>query len=251
MTSSASPAPSRAVTFDFGQVLASLDPTYLAEKLATRDLVVDPRALHAAMPAGWEAYGLALRTGGHGGSAWKTLIRTVVEGAGVTPSEAVLGFLFDDQRPRNLWRRPIAGMIDLAREIRRAGVPVGIVSNSEGALAALVATLGWTSDFSIIADSGVLGLEKPQREIFDWTAARLGVPVTGLVHVGDSWMADVEGALGVGAEAIWFIEGPDDPVLSVALDEARRVRIRTAHDAASARTAVIAALGETWPAAAR
>lgn len=243
------PSTARAVTFDFGQVLASLDPVYLAEKLASRDLVVDPARLDGAMAAGWEAYGVALRTGGHGSSAWKTFIRTVVQGGGVTPSEEVLAFLFDDQKPRNLWRRPIAGMIDLAREIRAAGIPVGIVSNSEGALAALVATLGWSSDFPIIADSGVLGLEKPKRAIFDWTAERLGVPTAGLVHIGDSWMADVEGALGVGADAVWFIEGAQDPVITATLDEPRRARVRVARDASSARAAIVAALGDAWPSA--
>ncbi len=86
MSAPRAPFSGRAVTFDFGQVLASLDPVYLAEKLATRDLVVDPARLDGAMSAGWEAYGVALRTGGHGSSAWKTFIRTVVEGGGVTPS---------------------------------------------------------------------------------------------------------------------------------------------------------------------
>lgn len=249
-SAAASAAPSarrRAVTFDFGQVLASLDPVYLAEKLATRDLVTDPARLDAAMPAGWEAYGLALRTGGHGGSAWKTFIRTVVEGAGITPSEEVLAFLFDDQKARNLWRRPVPGMIDLAREIRAAGIPVGIVSNSEGALTSLVATLGWTDDFPIIADSGVLGHEKPRREIFDWTAERLGVPASGLVHIGDSWAADVEGALGVGAEAVWFIEGAKEPAIASDFPAASRARVRTARDAQSARAAIVAALGDAWP----
>lgn len=244
MSLSPFPRTSRAVTFDFGQVLASLDPVYLSEKLATRGLTADPARLDAAMSAGWAAYGAALRTRGHGSSAWKTLIRTMVEGAGVTPSEDILAFLFADQQPRNLWRRPVPGMIALVRELRSAGVPVGIVSNSEGALAALVQTLGWTSDFPIIADSGVLGLEKPRREIFDWTAERLGVPAAHLVHVGDSWAADIEGALAIGARAIWFIEGDRHPAITTDLDATARARVWTARDAESARAALVSALGE-------
>jgi putative hydrolase of the HAD superfamily len=233
----------RGVTFDFGQVLASLDPVYLAEKLASRGVVAEPVALAAAMPAGWEAYGNALRTGGHGGSAWKLLIRTVVELAGAAVSPEVLQFLFDDQRPRNLWRRPVPGMIDLARDLRALGVPVGIVSNSEGALATLVETLGWTSDFPVVADSGVLGFEKPGRAIFDWTATRLAVPVETLVHIGDSWAADVEGALGVGAQAIWFVEGQDEPIVPASVDERRRGRVSVARDTAGVRRALALALG--------
>ena len=55
-----------------------------------------------------------------------------------------------------------------------------------------------------MADSGRLGFEKPDPRIFEWAAARLAVPTRDLVHIGDSWEADVRGALGVGARAIWF-----------------------------------------------
>jgi HAD superfamily hydrolase (TIGR01549 family) len=238
----------RAVTFDFGQVLASLDPVYLAEKLAGNGIVVEAPALDAAMAAGWEAYGLALRSGGHGGSAWKTLLRTVIEGAGAAVSDDVLTFLFDDQRANNLWRRPVPGMIDVVRRLRSAGIPVGIVSNSEGALAKLVASLGWTGDFPIIADSGVLGLEKPDAAIFRWTATRLGVAASELVHVGDSWAADVEGALDIGAQAIWFVEGAPAMVteqeLPARLGDSphRRARIAVASNAEEVERAARIAL---------
>lgn len=131
-------------------------------------------------------------------------MRTLLVGGGVAVDDALVDFLFDDQRERNLWRAPVPGMIDVARRLRARGVPVAILSNSEGRLAALVAELGWTDDFPVVADSGVLGMEKPDPAIFAWTAARLAVPPSTLVHVGDSWAADVEGALGVGARAVWF-----------------------------------------------
>lgn len=239
----------RAVTFDFGQVLASLDPSYLAEKLADKGVLTDPVALDGAMAAGWEAYGAALRSGGHGGSAWKTLLRTVIEGAGAAVSDEVLSFLFDDQRERNLWRRPVPGMIDVVRRLRSAGTPVGIVSNSEGALARLVASLGWSSDFPIIADSGVLGLEKPDAAIFRWTATRLGVAASELIHIGDSWAADVEGALDIGAQAVWFVEGTAPAVTEQELparlgdNPHRRARVAVASNAREVERATRLALG--------
>ena len=243
------PYPGRAVTFDFGQVLASLDPAYLAEKLAAHRIVVGVPLLEAAMPAGWEAYGRALSQGGHGGTAWKTFLRTVIEGAGQRAPEEVLDFLFRDQRPRNLWRRPVPGMIEVARALSARGVPVGIVSNSEGALSTLVASLGWTSDFPIVADSGHLGMEKPGAAIFAWTAERLGVPSAGLVHIGDSWAADVCGALALGAHAVWFIEGERDPV--PLRDDDGQARLSVAHDAAGVQRAVDAALANFPPGARR
>jgi putative hydrolase of the HAD superfamily len=95
-------------------------------------------------------------------------------------------------------------MIDIVIELNRAGIPVGVVSNSEGRLAELARELGWLDYFNAFADSGKLGMEKPGRGIFDWTATQLNVPVERIVHVGDSYAADVEGALGAGLRAIWF-----------------------------------------------
>jgi HAD superfamily hydrolase (TIGR01509 family) len=90
-------------------------------------------------------------------------------------------------------------------ELRRASVPFGIVSNSEGHLAQLVDELGHAGSFDAIADSGRLGLEKPDPRIFAWTAEQLAVPASALVHVGDAWEADVRGALAAGGRAIWFM----------------------------------------------
>jgi putative hydrolase of the HAD superfamily len=78
------------------------------------------------------------------------------------------------------------------------------VSNSEGRLAELLDTLGWSRYFGVVADSGRLGFEKPDRRIFEWTAERLGVETANLIHVGDAWAADIEGALAVGARAVWI-----------------------------------------------
>lgn len=207
------PAP-RAVSFDFGQVLASFDPAFLARKLAERGHAgADPARLDAALPEGWRAYGDVLAAGRGGEAAWKALLATTLERGG-SPGAAdpdTLDALFRDQRERNLWRRPVPGMIDLVYALRRRGVPVGVVSNSEGALARLVDELGWTGAFGCVADSGALGLEKPHAPIFHWAAERLGVAANELVHVGDSFEADVRGALGVGARALWFLEGHPEP----------------------------------------
>jgi len=92
------------------------------------------------------------------------------------------------------------------RELRAAGVPVGIISNSEGRLSELVADLEWSADFEVIVDSGRLGIDKPDPRIFQHACAALGIASTELVHVGDAWEADVQGALGVSASAIWFDE---------------------------------------------
>lgn len=224
-------APRRAVTFDFGQTLAELDPLLLAARVAERRVAVEPARLEQATGAAWEAYAGAKSQGRVARGAWTAFMSALLVGGGVAPAPAseLSEWLFDEQPTLNLWRRPVPGMIDLARELAAGGVPVGILSNSEGRLRALVAELGWSETFGVVADSGVLGFEKPDRRIFEWTARELGVPVNGLIHVGDVWEADVEGALAVGATALWL--GGDDRALP-----RRVVRVR---DAAATRAALV------------
>lgn len=221
----------RAVTFDFGQTLAELDTAFLCRRLGERAVVADPARLASAIAPAWQRYDAGIRAG-LGGHPWKLLMRTLLDTAGAEGDlEGAIDWLWTEQPAHNLWRRPIAGMIELVRELREAGLIVGVVSNSEGRVAELAELLGWRRDFAVIADSGVLGIEKPDPAIFAWTAARLGCAADTIVHVGDSWAADIEGARNAGWRAIWFggasgapaaPSDPGDVPLTYTADDVRR-----------------------------
>lgn len=157
----------------------------------------------------------------------------VLSGAGVSPSAVseLTDFLWLDQPARNLWRKPVPGMMELVRDCHSAGIVQGIVSNSEGRLAQLVAELGWSSPFAAIADSGALGIEKPARGIFDWCAQKLGVPTHSIVHIGDAHAVDVDGAVAAGMLAVWFRGEPGKDT---------RPQVATCLSAAEVRAALIA-----------
>jgi putative hydrolase of the HAD superfamily len=193
-----------AVSFDFGQVLGEFDHDFLASRLAERGVVLDAALSRAGSQRAWLRYG-ELKPEGHE-AAWRGMMEVMLWEGGVRGDAASResAWLWQEQPRKNLWRKPIAGMIELVRELRGRGVRVGILSNSEGHLAELVAELGWADDFDTIADSGKLGIDKPQPGIFRHVCAELGVSCAELLHVGDSWQADVEGALGVSAQAVWF-----------------------------------------------
>jgi FMN hydrolase / 5-amino-6-(5-phospho-D-ribitylamino)uracil phosphatase len=206
-----------AVTFDVGQTLVELDLDFLARRLGEREVTVAAAALEAAAPAAWRAYD-ALVTAGNG-HPWKQLMTALLDGAGVAGSGPFVDWLWTEQPRHNLWRRPIAPMVALSRRLAAAGVTVGVLSNSEGRIAELLAEIGIADPFTAIIDSGKLGIEKPDRRIFDHTLAALGA--TTAIHIGDAWGADITGALGAGWRAIWF--GPrvlptDDPRVAIARD---------------------------------
>jgi HAD superfamily hydrolase (TIGR01549 family) len=196
----------KAVGFDFGQTLGELDHEFLKQRLAERGVAYDPARARSQQIEAWERYG-ALKNAGHA-AAWRSMIEVFLRQGGV-PAEMLDmlgGWLWEQQPSRNLWRRPIPGMIELVRELGQTGVKLAIISNSEGRMAELLVELGWSDVFGVIADSGRLGIDKPNPGIFQHACAALGVTCSELVHIGDSWEADVEGALGVGAQAVWFDE---------------------------------------------
>jgi len=221
----------QAVTFDAGQTLVELDTAMLSQRLAERGVAVEAAALDAAAPEAWQRYDRLVAGGAL--HPWKRFMAALLEGAApalaAPPREALVDWLWSEQPARNLWRRPVPGMVELAGELAAAGVQVGVISNSEGQLAALFDEIGWSGRFTIIADSGRLGIEKPDLRIFAWACQQLGVEPGAVVHIGDSRAADVDGAIAAGMRAIWF--GP--AVLPLSGD-----RVRACRDAGEVRAAL-------------
>ena len=205
----------RAVTFDFGQTLAELDHDFLARRVESFGATLDATGSRAASVLAWRAYGAA-KSLGHA-HAWQAMMLELLRGGGLLAedgsnepeyAEKIARSLWDAQPNTNLWRKPIAGMFELARELQAQHIPIGIISNSEGRLAELLEQLGQSTPFQVVVDSGRIGIDKPDARIFEQASRALGIPLSDIVHVGDSWEADVIGALNAGARAIWF--APDD-----------------------------------------
>ncbi len=217
------------ITFDVGQTLVELDLDFLALRLGERGAMVSANALAEASAPAWARYDALVDAGA--GHPWHALMDTLLAGAGVADREALVAWLWSEQPRRNLWRKPIAPMVALAEDLAARGVPLAIVSNSEGRLAELLDEIALAAPFSVVVDSGRFGIAKPDRRIFDHALAALGTPGAHALHIGDSWAADVQGALGAGLDALWYgrqAEPVDDPRVMVARDpdEARRVTER-------------------------
>ncbi|MGE5184909.1 MAG: HAD family hydrolase [Acidobacteriota bacterium] len=211
--------PPDVVTFDAGQTLVELDLDFLVGRLAERGIAARPDTLAAAAPAAWRRYDAVVAEGGS--QAWHAFMTGLLAGSGIGQAAALADWLWREQPRANLWRRPIPDMVALARELKAAGARVAVLSNSEGKLAELLAEIGIADAFDAVVDSGREGIEKPDPRIFARTLERLAAPAARAVHVGDSWAADVEGALAAGWRAIWYRSRPsaiggDDPRVAIA-----------------------------------
>ena len=196
------------VSFDYGQTLCELDTALVAARAGERGVLLSAQELERAEPAAWQVYNRAKREGLAGHDAWIAFMENLLSGAGAgAESLPLTEWLWSEQPRKNLWRRPIAGMIELVRELRSKSVPLAIVSNSEGRLMQLLEEVGIANDFDVVIDSGKFDFEKPDRRMFELCASALGGAVEELIHIGDAWEADVVGALEAGARAIWFANG--------------------------------------------
>ncbi len=81
---------------------------------------------------------------------------------------------------------------------------IGVVSNFYGNLERVLAEAGLTHSITMIADSGRLGLYKPDPRIFAFSLARLGVRPHEAVMVGDSLNKDCVPARALGMATVWL-----------------------------------------------
>ncbi len=118
----------------------------------------------------------------------------------------------------NVWR--VLGPASLAvfpevsgvlEALRGAGYRLAVVSNWQGGLRHFCTELGLGDAFDHVLASAEVGSVKPDPEIFHHACRRLGVPSHRVLHVGDSVVDDVEGALGAGLRAVLVQREPEGP----------------------------------------
>ncbi|UCF19937.1 MAG: HAD-IA family hydrolase, partial [Gemmatimonadota bacterium] len=102
--------------------------------------------------------------------------------------------------------------------LRRAGLPLVIVSNWQCGLRHFCTELGLTPFFDDVLASAEVGSVKPDAGIFVEACRRLDLPPARVLHVGDSPIDDVEGAHGAGLAAALLrregeLPGGDAPML--------------------------------------
>ena len=101
------------------------------------------------------------------------------------------------------------------RTIASLGVPLGVVSNSDGSVETELRRLGVCYapngtdahaegvPMGVVLDSAVVGIAKPDPRIFGIALEALGVPADDTVlHIGDSLRYDVTGALAAGIRPV-------------------------------------------------
>jgi epoxide hydrolase-like predicted phosphatase len=96
---------------------------------------------------------------------------------------------------------PLPTMIEAVRHAKNAGLSTALLSNSWGNE---YPREGWTELFDVVVISGEVGMRKPEPEIFELTARRLGLSPPQCVFV-DDLMPNIRGASGVGMTGVHHV----------------------------------------------
>jgi putative hydrolase of the HAD superfamily len=133
-------------------------------------------------------------------------MRRLLESAGISPTEPEIRESLALAAPvYRAARRPIAGVPAVLKALRASGLRLGIVTNNEVAEQVdKLAACGLTELVDAVVISQEAGFIKPDPRIFAVALERTGARAETTVMVGDSWEADVQGALASGIRAVWF-----------------------------------------------
>ena len=193
----------RAVFLDAGGVIVLPDRRLVAGALSAAGFGIDPSAVPGA-------HYRALRAFDRAGASNPTYRRAFCAELGIAPArrdDALNAVAELDDRSRSgeiLWSEPTPGAFETIAALRRRGLAVVIVTNSDGHAEENLRDCGIV-DVPVI-DSTVVGYEKPDVRIFEAALAHAGAGIraTDVVHVGDTLAADVAGARAAGITPIHF-----------------------------------------------
>ncbi len=205
----------KAVTFDVGYTIISpAEPVGISYQrhLANHGINIASELLETSFFSSWEDHvrnseGLLYGTTEEEATAtWANLLHNMLQKtvgkSDAKTVKAVSGAIFREFSTSAAWsiHPHWERIIDFCR---RQNWKIGLVSNWDVRLSTLLTDLGISEqvDFQII--SAECGIEKPHEDIFFLATTEVGCNIGEIVHVGDTLVDDVWGAVNAGAKSIW------------------------------------------------
>ena len=199
--------PLRAAFFDVGNTLVHLRFDRMAEAFAAEGVGREVEAIRAAERRARVRLDPIVADQGttEGLDVMRAYLRLILEEVGV---------LWDGRGPRlverlralgrveRLWSEPDPDARAVLGELRRRGLSVGVISNSDGTAEQSLRDAGLLDAVDFVLDSHLVGVEKPDPRIFRLALGRAAVIPAEAAFVGDLYSIDVLGARRAGMTGI-------------------------------------------------
>jgi HAD superfamily hydrolase (TIGR01509 family) len=197
------PHTARAIFIDVGNTLLFPDHERIFAPLYQRNIVLSPEQLFSIECRTKKEFDAILQQRGavdHG--FWYLFYSHLLEELGLQP-EGLRDTLVAATRISANWG---AIRSDTREILQRIGARyrIGVISNSDGKIAALLERFQIADCFLNITDSGLVGYEKPHPAIFQAALRTMNVAPEESLYVGDLYSVDYLGATSVGMQAMLF-----------------------------------------------
>lgn len=197
------PVPLKAIFFDVGNTLLFPDRPNILAPLHQRNITPTLEQLHAAERATKKKFDAMMQQGGpvdHG--FWSMFYIRLFEDLGLN-DETLLTTLVQSMRNSANWSHILPGTREVLQRLGRR-YKLGVISNADGKVAAVLERRGIADCFANITDSGIVGFEKPHPEIFQAALQAVKAAPEESLYVGDVYSVDYLGATGAGMQAMLF-----------------------------------------------
>ncbi len=192
------------VLLDAGGVLLDLDYPYLRRLIEARHVPVSETALSRAEARARMEFHRRVSEGGTVRGTWRDYFHLILHDVGLPAAahDGVIDSLWEAHHRVGLWTQAIPGAVDVVTRLRSRGLRIGVISNAEGQVARDLDEAGFRGQLEKVIDSHVVGVEKPDPEIFHIALRELGASAETAVFVGDVPAVDVAGARAAGIAPI-------------------------------------------------
>lgn len=194
----------QAITFDAAGTLIAPHPSVgevYAEVLASLGYPVSPDTLEYRFRHAFQALKRDHPDAVLDRAGWRIIVSAALRD--LTPEDDFdrqFDALWDAFAQPERWRL-LPGVDSTLAKLNQRGMRLFVLSNNDSRLHGILEGLGVGAFFEAVFVSAELGAEKPSRKIFQLAQARIGAPAGAILHVGDSPVEDVKGALEAGWRA--------------------------------------------------
>jgi len=202
----------KAILLDVGGVFLLPSHSHIRSALSqVNHTVTEDEAIDRAHYQAVRVFPMDLEGDEFMGPMWTNYLRVYASSL-IVPEELMdeaIGHLRNEYVTGWLWSHLIAGSVDGLRALVATGVPIGVVSNSDGTIEARLREMavlqvgpGRGVEVRCVVDSGTVGVEKPDPAIFEPALEILDIPPGEVWYVGDTPAFDIVGARRAGLQPV-------------------------------------------------
>ncbi|MFC1915626.1 HAD family hydrolase [Chloroflexota bacterium] len=133
--------------------------------------------------------------------------RILLKEAGIAADEPLVLGLLGKMQQSDMKLVLFDDVMPALTDLKSLSLVLGLISNVEHDITALLSQLGLTSLLQVVVTSQDTGFNKPQPEIFREALKQAGVQAPEAIYVGDQYQIDIVGANQVGMKGVLLDRG--------------------------------------------